>query len=291
MLNANDYNVVIKVGEHQDTKEFHAHSNILRVYSQHFKYAISSDIIKNDRITINKPNIIPAVFEIILEYIYTGKLNLKKQSSANKFNLLMACDDLILEELGEYVQKYLIKKRAYWIQQNLVFILNCIFNNPNIRKLQNYCINSIRDNPLQIFTSSDFPSLDKYILFHLLKQDDLRVRIKEVIIWNSLIKWGIKRTPELENKNTNQGKWTDIDYENLKNTLSIFIPLIKFNNLTSEDFHDKVQPYKAIIPSDIYDDIMTYHLAKQSTKQPSKEVNLFIMQSQFLKDKKKCQIS
>jgi hypothetical protein len=68
MLNAEDYNVIIQVGENQDTKEFHAHSDILRARSQYFKNIIPADILKrNIMFTINKPNITPANFETILK--------------------------------------------------------------------------------------------------------------------------------------------------------------------------------------------------------------------------------
>ncbi|GBC38212.1 uncharacterized protein OCT59_005961 [Rhizophagus irregularis] len=258
LLNADNYNVIIKVGENEDTKEFYAHTNILRAHSQHFKYIISNDIIqKYNILTINKPNITPTVFEIILKYFYTGKFNIENQSGENNFDLLIACDDLFLEELVKYVQYYLIDKQESWIQQNFVLILNIIFNLPNFKKLQDYCISFICRNPLILFNSSDFLLLDKYILFHLLKK--IHLYDKELIIWNSLIKWGIKKTPELENKNN----LTKEDYGYLKNTLSIFIPLIKFTNITSDDFYDNVRPYEAIIPIGIYDDIMEYYLVKQ----------------------------
>ncbi|RGB41561.1 hypothetical protein C1646_751986 [Rhizophagus diaphanus] len=208
LLNADNYNVIIKVGEKENIKEFYAHSNILRAHSQHFKYIISNDIIKKCNIlTINKPNITPTVFEIILKYFYTGKFNIENQSGENNFDLLIACDDLFLEELVKYVQYYLIDKQESWIQQNFVLILNIIFNLPNFKKLQDYCISFICRNPLILFNSKD--------------------------------------------------------YGYLKNTLSIFIPLIKFINIASDDFYDNVRPYEAIIPIDIYDDIMKYYLVKQ----------------------------
>ena len=73
---------------------------------------------------------------------------------------------------------------------------------------------------------------------------------------------GIKQTPGLDNKN-NRDEWTDKNYEDLKNTLSDFIPLIKFLNITSEDFYCKVRPYKAIIPNDIYEKIMEFYLIER----------------------------
>jgi hypothetical protein len=67
-----------------------------------------------------------------------------------------------------------------------------------------------------------------------------------VIVWNSLIKWGIKQVHELKNPN-NRDNWTDNNYEHLKKVLSDFIPFIKFSEINSKDFYHKVQPYKSII--------------------------------------------
>ncbi len=65
---ADDYNVIIKVGKNQNTKEFRAHSNILRARSPYFKRALSQNWVKkkNDMINFSKPNISPTVFEMII---------------------------------------------------------------------------------------------------------------------------------------------------------------------------------------------------------------------------------
>ena len=97
-----------------------------------------------------------------------------------------------------------------------------------------------------------FPSLDKDILFGLFKRDDFQ--IEEIVAWDSLIKWGINQTHELESK-SDRDEWTDQNYEDLKCTLNDFIPLIKFSKFSSEDFHRKVRPYKAVIPNNIYEEI------------------------------------
>ena len=67
--NADDFNVIIKVGENHNIKEFRAHSVILRARSPYFKSAFSSSWItkKNDMIMFNKPNITPTVFDMILK--------------------------------------------------------------------------------------------------------------------------------------------------------------------------------------------------------------------------------
>ncbi|RIA90654.1 hypothetical protein C1645_805627 [Glomus cerebriforme] len=215
----------------------------------------------NNKFTINLPNITPDIFEIILKYIYTGKLCLS-YTGTDSFKLLIASDFLLLEELVNYVQTCLIGKE-YLVQQNFALVMNYIFYLPKYKKLQDYYLMSICENPLPVFTSNDFLSLDKDILFYLLKREDFQIRnIKEVVVWDSLIKWGINQIPELENKN-NKDKWIDKNYEDLKNTLSDFIPLIKFININSDDFYDKVRPYKAIIPNNIYEEVMAFYLIEQ----------------------------
>jgi hypothetical protein len=65
---ADDYNVIIKVGENENIKEFRTHSVILRARSPYFKSALSSSWItkKNEIVMFNKPNITPNVFNMIL---------------------------------------------------------------------------------------------------------------------------------------------------------------------------------------------------------------------------------
>ena len=65
---ADDYNVIINVGENPNIKEFHVHSNILRARSPYFKRVLSQNWVtkKNGIITLNKPNISSIAFEMII---------------------------------------------------------------------------------------------------------------------------------------------------------------------------------------------------------------------------------
>ena len=67
--NADGFDVIIQVGDNQNTKEFRAHSVILRARSPYFKSAFSADWItrENNTIMFNKPNMTPAVFDMILK--------------------------------------------------------------------------------------------------------------------------------------------------------------------------------------------------------------------------------
>ena len=68
-LTLNDADVIIQVGENENTKEFHAHSAILCARSSYFKSAFSSSWVtkKNDMIMFNKPNVTPKIFDMILK--------------------------------------------------------------------------------------------------------------------------------------------------------------------------------------------------------------------------------
>ncbi len=69
LKDADDFNVIIQVGENQNTKEFHAYSVILQARSPYFQSAFSSNWITKDNnmIIFNKPNITPIVFHIVLK--------------------------------------------------------------------------------------------------------------------------------------------------------------------------------------------------------------------------------
>ena len=69
ILDDADYDVIIQIGENQNTKEFRAHSVILRARSLYFKSALSANWIKkkDNMIMFSKPNITPPVFDMILK--------------------------------------------------------------------------------------------------------------------------------------------------------------------------------------------------------------------------------
>ncbi|GBC00364.1 hypothetical protein RclHR1_03830003 [Rhizophagus clarus] len=219
---------------------------------------------KDNMIEFRKPNISPTVFEMILKYIYTGEVNLTKVPGENILGLLVASDELLLEELLSHVQGYLIEKQTTWVEKNFVLVLHTVFKLSSCKKLQDHCLESICADPQPFITSKDFPSLDKDILYGLLKRDDLN--IEEIVVWDYLIKWGIQQTPGLKSRNNNRTKWNNKNYEALKKTLNKFIPLIRFTAIGSTDFFDKVRPYKAVIPYHIYEEAMEFYLKNTSPK-------------------------
>jgi hypothetical protein len=190
--------------------------------------------------------------------MYTGEVDLTEQSGAIILELLIASDELLLEELFKHVQDHLIENQITWIKQNFVLVLHTVFKISSCEKLQDYCLESICANPQPLITSEEFPALNKDILYNLFRRDDLQ--IEEIDAWDYLIKWGIEQNPSLRKKSQNGGKWNNRDYETLKKILSRFIPLIRFSEISSADFFDEVRPYKAIIPNHIYEETMEFYM-------------------------------
>ncbi|RIA81506.1 hypothetical protein C1645_810027 [Glomus cerebriforme] len=75
----------------------------------------------------------------------------------------------------------------------------------------------------------------------------------EIQIWERVIKWGVAQNPALPSELTNYSK---DDFKTLKNSLQQCIPFIRFYNLTSKEFKDKVLPYRKLLPKELYEDLL-----------------------------------
>ncbi|EXX69564.1 hypothetical protein RirG_094910 [Rhizophagus irregularis DAOM 197198w] len=111
------YDVIIYVGEDQNVKEIHAHSNILCARSQYFRSEFSNERVekKDGKFIFRKPNISPQLFNIILRFIYCGNIELKNLQGPDVLKLLMVVDELYINsedlnmdeiEIWEYLLKW-----------------------------------------------------------------------------------------------------------------------------------------------------------------------------------------
>ncbi|CAG8466228.1 326_t:CDS:1 [Acaulospora colombiana] len=174
-------------------------------------------------------------------------------------DLLVAADELILGELVEHTQDYLIQHNAKWLQKNIVKVLHTIFRHKTCEKLQNYCLEIISDDPRFLFESEHYLSLESDLLVSLLGRDDLE--IDEIEIWDYLIRWGIAQTPSLP-RDSDVENWTRDHFGELEETLHQCIPLIRFFHISSDDYFKKVFPYKRILPKSLKQDIYGYFLSR-----------------------------
>ncbi|GBB85469.1 hypothetical protein RclHR1_00120023 [Rhizophagus clarus] len=118
------YDITIEVGEDPNIKILRAHMNILCYRSPYLRRVLVSNKKNKDNVLahIKLPNISPEVFQIILKYIYGGILSLSGQDNSEIIKILLAADELLLQELVDYLQKYLIETKSEWMEQHFELI-------------------------------------------------------------------------------------------------------------------------------------------------------------------------
>jgi hypothetical protein len=184
--------------------------------------------------------------------------------------ILVASGELGLLELTNYIQSFLIKRKQTWIEKNIDLLYKTSFENDSFLELQNFCNNLILRDPDKLFKSSNFPSIPEKLLLLLLKSDNNH-QTKEIQIWENVLKWGIvNNNDELPN---NIKDFSKDNFNSLKNTLQQFIPLIKFYNLNSKEFLDKVYPYKKILPKELRENLIKHFLSPNGNNNDNNNLN------------------
>src|SRR5438270_12577881 len=114
-------------------------------------------------------------------YIYGGILLLDEQETSNILKVLVAADELLLHEIVDYLQTYLIENKPNWMEQHFELIYRTSFQSNYLLELQRFCTDFMARFPEKIFKSLDFTSLSEKSLVLLLKRDDLQMQ--EIEVW------------------------------------------------------------------------------------------------------------
>ncbi|RGB39478.1 hypothetical protein C1646_754430 [Rhizophagus diaphanus] len=258
--NEENCDVIIKAGE--EPKELRAHSFVLRTRCPYFKRALSEDWEEKDddgNFIFKKPNISVEVFQLILKYLYTGIADFSQHSKEMILQCLVASDELGLDKLIDQIQDDLINNEEF-TYKDPVSTLKVIYQHEPFERLKDYCLEIISEEPMILFSSKNFSSLEKEIIIMVLQRDDLNM--EEIDIWDSIIRWLFVHNLKFDDDNF---KLSSEDIANFKNTTKEFIPLIRFYDISRKDFYLKVYPYKDLLPKDLLNDILRYHMVPDST--------------------------
>ncbi|GES93569.1 hypothetical protein GLOIN_2v1882540 [Rhizophagus clarus] len=258
------YDITIEVGENPNVKIFRAHMSILCYRSSYFRRALTSS---KKRDNIKFPNISPDIFQIILRYIYGGILSLNGQETSDFLKVLAAADELLLQELVDYLQKYLIENKSEWMKENFEFTQQISLRSNNLVELQQFCADFIAKSPEKIFKTLCFTSISEKFLVSLIKRDDLQM--KEIEVWEHVLKWGLAQNSTF---NPDPDTWSDDDFETMKNTLQHCLPLVRFFSLSSKEFSHKVRPYKKLLDKQLYEVLLNSYL--DSDREPTEDISL-----------------
>ncbi|GBC00439.1 hypothetical protein RclHR1_03860004 [Rhizophagus clarus] len=239
LKNGTDNNVIIHIGENSYFKKFYAHSVILRCRSEYFNKIFSSkNIKKNDgKYIIEKPKITPQAFDVILEYLYIGEINITNKTGTELLNIIIASEDLLLKELSKFVKEFVINYHPQLLQNDPVGILQLVNENKTFIHIREFCMEKICSETEILFKSDKFTQLSASLLEIILERNDLN--LDEIEVWNILIKW-ISAQKDREIKN--------------------FIKLIRFYDISSEDYMIKIKPNEEILPEKLRNDLLKFYM-------------------------------
>src|SRR6266498_4054283 len=168
---------------------------------------------------------------------------------------MFVSDELMLEKLTKLTEDFIIENQQQFLQNDPVGILQIIHYCKPLVNLQEFCLDKICSEPEILFNSGKVTQLSAPLLEIILKRDDLN--LKEIEIWENLIKWGLAQEQAL---NQDVSKWNQDNINIFKRILHKFIPLIRFYDISTEDYFNKVKSYEKILSEELRDDILKFYM-------------------------------
>ncbi|GES81771.1 hypothetical protein GLOIN_2v1878292 [Rhizophagus clarus] len=155
--------------------------------------------------------------------------------------------------------------------------------------------NHLREDIFELLVASDELNLKKLfnpIQNYLIENRETFIQenidlilhtIDEINVWDCLIDWGIKQTPGLDSDRT---KWDNEDCEALKKNFGTIFFSYSICGFSYTDYFNEIQPYKAIIPNNIYEGIEEFHikgtLLRTITLPPRNRIETNIIKPKFI---------
>jgi hypothetical protein len=107
----------------------------------------------------------------------------------------VAADVLHLQEIIDYLQKYLIDNKSDWIEQHFEVIQRISLQSNNLLELQKFCTEFIAKSPEKLFSPFYITSLSEKSLISIIKSDDLQMkevdRYRVSSLYNICVLFGI----------------------------------------------------------------------------------------------------
>ncbi|KAG9298578.1 hypothetical protein G9A89_004286 [Geosiphon pyriformis] len=101
---------------------------------------------------------------LLEKYIYNGEISLDKHKVSTILELLVTADELILENLIDHLEDYLIKHHAKEFEKNFAILQKTSFMHDSFKKSQKFCTEIAANNRAIVFNSEDFTSLTENAL-------------------------------------------------------------------------------------------------------------------------------
>ncbi|CAI2162774.1 13430_t:CDS:2 [Funneliformis geosporum] len=259
------YNAIITGRKHEDTLK-----NIFTVHSNE-EMGECFEIKRKDYnkvIILELPQIEPSIFEVILEFIYKGNLDVIDFTKQKMISILFASSFLNLKPLITHLFTNHFSGILYSLNASY-FSFNLNNDELNQRKciVDQLCL----EYTSNLFSSDEYLSFHKGFLYDILSSNTLIMN--ELEIWTKLIKWGIHNC-NLSTKNTLFASHTlpsemikvfsNKQLAALEGMIKDIISLIRFHQIGLDDYFTEIgKPFKNILPKGLNKAIFKYHMKKE----------------------------
>ena len=139
---------------------------------------------------------------------------MKEYDTLDIIKILVAANELNLQELIMYLQSFLTKNEANWIELNFNLTYQTSFESDSFLELQQYCTDLISKSPNKIFKSLDISTFPGKLLVSLIQNDNHRM--SEIQVWHRVLKWELAQNPGLP---SNPASFSNDNFFVLKVTL------------------------------------------------------------------------
>ena len=173
--------VILEVGSGDDQARLKAHRIVLCAASPFFYNALNSDMKEKKEGVIRLEETSKAVMEEVLEYLYTGHVDINEH---NAFDLLQIADFLVVSSLKELTCNLLLRKLS---PSNCInaFYTAVKFQCPELEKRAK---NFIFVNFMDVTQSDDFLNLSVTQVEEWISSDDITVKGEEDI-FETIVRW------------------------------------------------------------------------------------------------------
>ncbi|CAG8589290.1 15204_t:CDS:2, partial [Dentiscutata heterogama] len=159
-------------------------------------------------------------------------------------DLLIIASQMHLQKFFNHLLNFIDQRLEEYMHIDTFIIVQIIFSNDAFKSLHDQCLHVICINPNLLFEHRKFTQLDKSILMRILQRDDLGM-LSEISILDYLVKWGIAQNSSILPNQLR--KWKKKDYDILEKTIHDFIPLIRWYQMSQDDFMRNFEFLKNIL--------------------------------------------
>ena len=171
-------------------ERIHAHRQILAASSDVFKHMLYGPFAEAQRREVPIPNIQPRVLKALLQFVYTGKVQIDTDivvpliQAADQYNVKGA-----KEEFGKAAEAFMVKADTSSASISQVLRLLCDSHAASIAEIMQMSLNFIDTHTLDVLESDSLLSLPKELMVLVLQRDSLFDGLEEIQLYLAALRW------------------------------------------------------------------------------------------------------